>query len=446
MSQLKCPHCGQVFQVDESDYAAIIDQVRTAEFQKDLEQRIHAEHKLLEENRLRSLAEREAQLKSSYDDQINKMREEALTKIDDLKQQLGKKELQITELNTQLKTNEEASILRAEKAKDELYAGQIQQLKESIQNKDLALARLEAEKKGTEGRMAEEKKNAVLEEQQRSSQVLQQKDTEIEMLKNEVERQRNFKLQLSTKMVGESLEQHCSQEFARIAPFLHNVVFGKDNDVSEGSKGDFILRANDEKGREYLSIMFEMKNEMEQTLVKHKNEDFFKKLDSDRIRKKCEYAVLVSLLEQDNELYNTGIVSIASYEKMYVIRPQFFIPLITILMQASSKNIELQHQLEMAQQQSLDITNFEKKLGDFKRGFEYNYEQAVKKFDTAIDEIDKSIKALQKVRDNLVGSKNNLSLAAKRTDDLTIKKLTWGNPTMKQMLSQQSSNDAEGEE
>lgn len=241
---------------------------------------------------------------------------------------------------------------------------------------------------------------------------------------------------MSTKMVGETLEIHCSTEFNRMRPLFPNAYFEKDNDASGGSKGDFIFR-DYEDGFEYISIMFEMKNEMDQTATKHKNEDFLKKLDEDRRAKKCEFAVLVSLLEPESELYNTGIVDMSHrYPKMYVIRPQFFIPLITLLVQTSKKSIEYQRQLAIARSQSVDVTNFESRLNDFKEKFANNYRLASEKFKTAIDEIDKSITHLQKIKEALVGSERNLRLANDKADGLTIKKLTYNNPTMKEKFKE----------
>ena len=252
------------------------------------------------------------------------------------------------------------------------------------------------------------------------------------MAQEQIDYYKDLKTRMSTKMVGETLEVHCSTLFNQLLrPIMPNAYFEKDNDASGGSKGDFIFRDSD-NGQEYVSIMFEMKNEMDETSTKHKNEDFFKKLDQDRREKHCEFAVLVSLLEPDSELYNGGIVDVSHrYEKMYVIRPQFFIPLITLLVQTSKKSIEYQRQLAVARSQSVDVSRFEDQLNDFKDKFGKNYRLASAKFQTAIDEIDKSIQHLQKIKDSLIGSKNNLRLANEKADALTIKKLTRGNPTMK---------------
>ena len=268
-------------------------------------------------------------------------------------------------------------------------------------------------------------------------------EQKLTQMQEQVDYYKEMKLRLSTKMIGESLEQHCSAEYNRnLRPVMPGAYFEKDNDASEGSKGDFIFR-DFADGQEYVSIMFEMKNEADATANKHKNEDFFKKLDEDRRKKGCEYAVLVTLLEPDSELYNGGIVDVSyRYEKMYVIRPQFFIPLITLLVQTSKKTIDYQRQLAIAQSQSIDVTNFENKLNEFKDGFARNYDLASRKFHTAIEEIDKTIDHLQKVRQALVGSEDNLRLANNKAEGLTIKKLTYGNPTMKQKFDEARTADA----
>ena len=259
----------------------------------------------------------------------------------------------------------------------------------------------------------------------------EQYEGKLKSAQEQVDYYKDLKSRLSTKMVGETLEIHCSTEFDRVRPLFPNAYFEKDNDASGGSKGDFIFRDYDE-GTEYISIMFEMKNEMDETATKHKNEDFFKKLDADRNAKKCEFAVLVSLLEPDSELYNTGIVDVSHrYPRMYVIRPQFFIPLITLLVQTSKKSVGYKKQLAIAQNQSIDVTNFENQLNEFKDKFGRNYRLAYEKYQAAIDEIDKTIAHLQKVKEALVGSENNLRLANDKIDDLTIKKLTRNNPTMR---------------
>lgn len=390
MKELKCPKCGSVFSVDEADYASIVNQVKNAEFasevnrrlaelhqqqmaqQKLAEVKMENEHQLALANKDKTISELRAQIAQSSQQQqiaVMEVRQKA-------QNYLNQKEQEITRLQSEVKT---------------------QQLE--------ADSKMEVLKKEYEGKL----KNA----------------------QDMVDYYKDLKSRMSTKMVGETLEIHCSTEFNRVRPLFPNAYFEKDNDASGGSKGDFIFR-DFEDGVEYVSIMFEMKNEMDETSTKHKNEDFFKKLNADRNAKKCEFAVLVSLLEPDSELYNTGIVDVSHrYPKMYVIRPQFFIPLITLLVQTSKKSLEYKKQLVIAQSQSVDVTKFEQQLLDFKDKFGRNYRLASEKFQTAIEEIDKSIQHLQKIKDALIGSENNLRLANDKAEELTIKKLTRNNPTMK---------------
>lgn len=378
MKELKCPKCGSTFTVDESDYASIVEQVRTAEFDSDLAKRLDVERKQW------LSAQRVTQLESEsrYKEDLSAKEQELITLREQLKigetttenavaKALAKQAEEINELRGKLqasKSEHEVALLKAESAareKGEQREREIERLKSQIE-----LAKSETQNKIN-----------VLKEQH---------STEVRLLNEQVELYRDMKTRLSTKMVGETLEQHCSTEFERIRPLFPNAYFAKDNDASEGTKGDFIFRDYTDDGIEYVSIMFEMKNENETTATKHKNEDFLDKLDKDRTTKKCEYAVLVSLLEQDSELYNTGIVDMSHrFPRMYVIRPQFFIPLITLLRQAAQKSIEYKKELEVARQQSVDITNFEDKLNDFKNKFGNNFRLASEKFRKAIEEIDK---------------------------------------------------------
>ncbi|MBO4655471.1 MAG: DUF2130 domain-containing protein [Bacteroidales bacterium] len=429
MKEIKCPHCGKVFSVDETDYAFIVNQVRTSEFNNELKRRIEELHQQQQVEQERE----EAKLETKHQQELN--RKDGAMKQLELEMTQLKKDLQVAE--QQKNTAVKLALAENEKLLGELRA---------------RLAESESKEKV-----------AVLREQQKSQEVLKQKELEIAGLKSGVEAQKleiasklaaqkdkyeselrvvreqvdyykDMKTRLSTKMVGETLEIHCSTEFNRVRPLFPNAYFEKDNDASGGSKGDFIFRDYDE-GTEYVSIMFEMKNELDETASKHKNEDFLKKLDADRSAKNCEYAVLVSLLEPDSELYNTGIVDMSHrYPKMYVIRPQFFIPLITLLVQTSKKSVEYKKQLIIAQNQSVDVKNFEQQLLDFKDKFGRNYRIASEKFQKAIEEIDKSIDHLQKIKDALIGSENNLRLANDKAEDLTIKKLTRGNPTMKELF------------
>lgn len=330
--------------------------------------------------------------------------------------EINAKALEIERLQSRLNDFEKAKGLEMQMA----LMQQKEQAAEALRQKDAALADLQ-----------NQLKNADTEYRLREQNTVQSYEQRLKLAQEEVERYKDFKSRQSTKMIGESLEQHCSTEFARIRPLFPNAYFDKDNDVVEGTKGDFIFRDRDAEGTEYVSIMFEMKNEADTTASKHKNEDFLKKLDEDRRKKGCEYAVLVSLLEPDSELYNGGIVDVSHlYEKTYIIRPQFFIPMITLLSQTSRKSLEYKKALAIERSRSVDVTNFENQLLDFKDKFGRNYQLASDRFRKAIEEIDKSIDHLQKIKDNLLGSENNLRLANDKAEALTIKKLTRGNPTM----------------
>ena len=375
-----------------------------------------------------------------------KIESTAQAKALELAGEMNKKNQEISKLKAKIESMVQTNALElaGELAKKDK---EISELKSTIsQSKDACqIAVLEEQQKAQDA--LKEKENKIVEltgmvSQQKNEAALREnniKETyEIQLKKKqeEVDYYKDLKTRMSTKMVGETLEIHCSTEFNRMRPLFPNAYFEKDNDVSGGSKGDFIFR-DYEDGFEYISIMFEMKNEMDQTATKHKNEDFLKKLDEDRRAKKCEFAVLVSLLEPESELYNTGIVDMSHrYQKMYVIRPQFFLPLITLLVQTSKKSIEYQRQLAIARSQSVDVTNFESRLNDFKEKFANNYRLASEKFKTAIDEIDKSITHLQKIKEALVGSERNLRLANDKADSLTIKKLTYNNPTMKEKFKE----------
>lgn len=391
MKELKCPKCGSVFSVDEADYASIVSQVKNAEFQEEVTRRL-----------TEMLAQKDAE------QQINMARADK-----SFNEKLNKKDQEIALL--QAAVNQNASNLKIAVLEEQ------QKAKDSLQVKENEISKLKAQ--------AEIEKSASA---LREKSIKEEYASKLAFAQQQVDYYKDLKSKMSTKMVGETLEIHCSTEFnSKLRPFMPNCYFEKDNDASSGSKGDFIFR-DFEDGQEYVSIMFEMKNEMDETATKHKNEDFFKKLDADRNEKKCEYAVLVSLLEPDSEYYNAGIVDVSyRYPKMYVVRPQFFVPLITLLTQAARKSIDLQQQLAVARSQSIDVTNFENQLLDFKDKFGRNYRLASEKFQKAIDEIDKSIDHLQKIKDALIGSENNLRLANDKAEDLTIKKLTRGNPTMK---------------
>ena len=398
MKELKCPKCGNVFSVDEADYASIVSQVKNAEFEAELKMR-------LGEMRGRQEAEqkvREAESRENFGRQIQAKELE-----------ISRRDQEILRLRGDISRNvadRENAVLKAKEELKETIGAKEREIAELRSAGSLAHARSELEKKA----------------------IREEYEAKLRLAQEQVDYYKDMKLKMSTKMVGESLEAHCATIFnGTMRPMFPNAYFEKDNDASGGSKGDFIFR-DYEDGMEYVSIMFEMKNEMEDTAHKHRNEDFFRKLDADRNAKGCEYAVLVSLLEPDNELYNNGIVDVSyRYPKMYVIRPQFFMPLITLLVNASRKSIAYQRELAVARSQSVDVTNFEAKLMEFKEKFGNNYRLASEKFRKAIDEIDKSIAALQKTKDALLSSENNLRLANDKAEALTIKKLTYKNPTMK---------------
>ena len=417
--EIKCPHCGKIFTLNESEYALLLSQVRNAEFNNEVEQRVHEQHTQWQAEQQAQTA----QAQISFQTELGKRDRiigERDAKIAELEQRLQNVEqVKSAELKTAL-AQKDIEIQRLNQEKELAVRDERQKISETLQDRDNKIAQLQAQQEV-------ERSKATAREQTIKSDY----ETQLKYAKEEVERIKDMKARLSTKMVGETLEAHCSTEFNRMRPLFPNAYFEKDNDASGGSKGDFIFRDKDD-GFEYISIMFEMKNEMDETATKHKNEDFLAKLDKDRNAKGCEFAVLVSLLEPDNELYNGGIVDMSHrYPKMYVIRPQFFIPLITLLVQTSKKSVELQRQLSIAKNQSVDVTNFESQLLEFRDKFGRNYRLASEKFQTAIAEIDKSISHLQKIKDALIGSENNLRLANDKAQDLTIKKLTRGNPTMK---------------
>ena len=427
MHELICPNCGKPFRVDEADYASILNQVKGAEFDAEVARRIselHKQHEAEEKARV-AAADQQHQSELFQKDKI-----------------LGEKESEIARLKAQIASQDDRKKL---------------ELSEALSGKDKEIAALKA----TIGESKSALQIAVMEERQKAKDVVSAKETEIAQLKasaelekskarleekairedyenklrvaqEQVDYYKDMKTRMSTKMVGETLEAHCSTIFnGEMRPMFPNAYFEKDNDASGGSKGDFIFR-DYEDGTEYISIMFEMKNEMDETASKHKNEDFFKKLDADRTAKGCEYAVLVSLLEPDSELYNGGIVDVSyRYPKMYVIRPQFFKSMITLLVNAAKKTVSYQKELALTRAQNVDVTNFENQLLAFKDAFGRNYRIASEKFKAAIDEIDKSIAHLQKIKEALTGSENQLRLANDKAEDLTIKKLTRGNPTMK---------------
>lgn len=388
MSEIKCPNCGKTFKVDDASYADILSQVRTHEFDDEVEQRVAAALEKAD---------------SAKELELEKVKNAQSAKITELEAQLK-----------QAETDKELAVTRALAPVE----------------KELESAKADLKTKTSEAKLREESLTAQV--KLREAALKSRYEGALKLKDEEIDRLKDLKSKLSTKMIGETLEQHCQTEFNRLrATAFKNAYFEKDNDARTGSKGDYIYREQDEAGNEIISIMFEMKNENETTSTKHKNEDFFKELDKDRHEKHCEYAVLVTLLEADSELYNTGIVDVSyKFDKMYVIRPQFFIPMITLLRNAALNSLKYKQELAVVRNQNIDITHFEENMESFKQSFARNYELASKKFSTAIEEIDKTISHLQKTKEALLSSENNLRLANNKAEDLSIKRLTRGNPTM----------------
>ncbi|WP_270357613.1 DUF2130 domain-containing protein [Adlercreutzia equolifaciens] len=434
-NEIKCPHCGEAFTVDESGYAAILNQVRDQEFQREVDARV-------------SLAEKSREQEVAL----------AVTKAEEaLRAQIAERDGELVNLKAQLSVQQQQAsmetqiaVQRAEAAAKDAQVA-VERERDDLRGKvERARDELEAQKTRAEAELA----RARAEAQAQLAEKLRAKDELIADREREIERIQDMRARLSTKMLGESLEQHCEIEFNRLRPTAFpRAYFEKDNEVVEGTKGDFVFRDFDEEGNEIVSIMFEMKNEADDSTHRKTNESHFKKLDADRRKKGCEYAVLVSLLEPDNELYAAGITDVSyRFEKMYVIRPQFFIPLITLLRNAALSSMDARRELALVRQQNIDVTNFEDQLADFKDKFGRNYRLASERFAKAIDEIDKSIDHLQKIKEHLLGSERNLRLANDKAEDLTVKKLTRKNPTMKALLDEaraakeeQSEGVSEGE-
>ncbi|KXK34877.1 MAG: hypothetical protein OKBPIBMD_00200 [Chlorobi bacterium] len=414
MNQIVCPNCKEAFTIDEASYANIALQIRDHLFEEELQRNLRYAEKEKHSAVAQAVAEVTNRLREELAAKEQMLNQLKMTSKLTLTEEIQKRDSEIIQLKQEFRrveVEQELTVTTAvrdiEKERDEL-----RQTLRNAENEKLLL-----EKTLTEKFQAELKKSEF---------IIKSKDEEIALHKD-------MKVRLSTKMIGETLEQHCETEFNKLrATAFPRVYFEKDNDARSGSKGDYIFRETDENGVEIISIMFEMKNESDSTTTKRKNEDFLKELDRDRTEKNCEYAVLVSLLEADSELYNTGIVDVSHrFKKMYVIRPQFFIQIITLLRNAALNAVQYKAELALARSQSVDITNFESKINAFKEGFARNYELASRKFKTAIDEIDKTIDHLQKTKEALLSSDNNLRLANQKAEDLTIKKLTHGNPTMK---------------
>ena len=422
MNEIKCPNCGTVFKIDENEYQSIVKQIRDKEFEKEITLR-DKQHELDKEN---SIKLHEAELEKEYTEKLNEKNSE----IKDLKNRLDNNSLEIkSKLDkdyTERLTDKDKEITELKNKISLMKAHEELNLKNAVSEKEKEIDNLNNKLEIGKNEFLLKEKSLV----ESYEEKIKNKDEQIAYYKD-------FKARQSTKMIGESLEQHCNNEFNRIRPIFKNVYFEKDNDARTGSKGDFIFRESDDDGTEVISIMFEMKNEADETASKHKNEDFFKELDKDRREKNCEYAVLVSLLEIDNDYYNTGIVDVShKYPKMYVIRPQFFIPIITLLRGAAMNSLSYKKELEIVQNQNIDISHFEENMNSFKEGFARNYRLASDKFKKAIDEIDKTIDHLQKTKEALLSSENNLRLANNKAEDLTIKRLTRNNPTMKQKFDE----------
>lgn len=450
MNEIKCPHCGTAFQIDEAGFAAIVKQVRDNEFDREI--RRHAD--LLETEKKQAvelavaqalgraqgaasekearIAELEARLEATKAERASQERVAKAELDRALADTAAAKDARIAELEQRIAVQGSAFEVEKQLA--------VEQARSAVERERDALAAQVALKEAEKSQCESALKEQLAIELKAKDDIISYKDGEIE-------RYKDMKARLSTKMVGESLEQHCETEFNKIrATAFPHAYFEKDNDAAEGSKGDFIFRECDEEGNEIVSIMFEMKNESDDSSHRHRNEDFFKKLDADRAKKGCEYAVLVTLLEPESELFNQGIVDVSyRYEKMYVIRPQFFVPMISILRNAALNSLAYKAELAVVRNQNIDITNFEEQMESFKSGFARNYDLASRKFQTAIDEIDKTILHLQKTKDALVSSENNLRLANNKAQDLTIKRLTRNNPTMKAAFEELESckNDEE---
>lgn len=420
MNEIKCPHCGQIFKIDEVEFNSIVKQIRDSQFNAELEQR-----------QKELVATKEAETKLTLSEQ-NKKYNELLTA----------KELEITKLKTEASNKEE--IIKNKLIKD---------YNDTLTKKDMEILnlqnqiKLESNKKDLEIEKALSKQEQMIStlntkiEVDKNTYLIQEKalkdnyETKIKDKDDQISYYRDFKARQSTKMIGESLEVHCNNEFNKLRPLFKNAYFDKDNDAKTGSKGDFIFRDFDDDGTEIVSIMFEMKNEADTTSSKHKNTDFLKELDKDRKEKNCEYAVLVSLLEIDNDLYNNGIVDESyEYPKMYVIRPQSFIPIITLIRGMANNTLEMKKELNLIKNQNIDISNFEENMNNFKDAFGKNYRIANDKFNTAIDEIEKSISHLEKIKDALLSSSRQLQLANNKAEDLSIKKLTHNSKTVAQMF------------
>ncbi|MCL2878824.1 MAG: DUF2130 domain-containing protein [Treponema sp.] len=456
MNEIRCPKCKEIFKIDESGFADIVKQVRDEEFEKDLKSREKRAVELAESKKDTEIAKLQSELEATRkqsETEKNLALKEALTNIekerDSLHAELLKKEDEVKRIEDDKRKEIELAKSKKDNEITRLQAELENTKKQSETENKLALteaiAKIEKERDELKFALKSKDEEMLLNEKklkENNDNVLTSKNELIEQMKEEIQRYKDFKSRQSTKMIGESLEIHCETQFNQLrATAFQNAYFEKDNDAKSGSKGDYIYRENDENGTEIISIMFEMKNEADETATKKRNEDFFKELDKDRKEKKCEYAVLVTLLEAESELYNNGIVDVSyKYQKMYVIRPQFFIPIITILKNSAMHSLEYRKELDVIRTQNIDITHFEDEIDAFKTGFTRNYKIASERFNEAIEEIDKTIKSLEKTKEKLQLSDKNLRLANDKAEDLTIQKLTKNNPTMIAKFAELGSN------
>jgi hypothetical protein len=427
MNEIICPHCHKAFKIDEAGYADILKQVRNHEFEEELKK----QESFLTKEKENAVLLAEERIKNTFQQTLSKKDQTIQTLEADKQRELlaiqTKKDIELAELKAKLQAFETEKALAVAEALSNLQRERDQMESELKNERTIKQVEIQSLESSFKMKLVEE---------------LKVKEAEIKIKDELIDRYKDMKMKLSTKMLGESLEQHCQVEFNKIrATAFPTVYFEKDNESSDGTKGDYIFRENDLEGNEVISIMFEMKNEADDTTQKKKIESFFKKLDEDRKKKNCEYAVMVTMLEADSDFYNTGIVDVSyHYPKMYVIRPQFFIPIITLLRNAALNSLKYKAELNKIKNQHIDVTNFENKINEFKSGFDKNRRLAAEKFETAIEEIDKSIKHLTLVRENLLGSINNMRLASDKLDDLTIKRLTRGNPTMTEKFKELEEN------
>ena len=433
MHKIRCPKCNEVFTIDEENYDSIVKQVRDEQFEKELNDRQSAFNNELKQ----AIALEKAQFQTKLQEALNE-KDTIITKMQmRLDNNNQDKQIAINQVSEdlQVKINEQAQkIIQLETMLQNNQSEKQLAINEALKDKEIELQASKQEILNLQAKIDIEKKNSQLQNQT----IINGYEEQLKLKDEQIAYYKDFKAKQSTKMIGESLEKHCEIEFNKLrATAFKNAYFEKDNDARTGSKGDYIYREKDEDGIEFISIMFEMKNEADMTATKKRNEDFFKELDKDRKEKNCEYAILVSLLEMDNELYNEGIVDVSyRYDKMYVIRPQFFIPMITLLRNAALHSLDYRKELQVVRNQNIDISNFEQSMNDFKDKFSRNYRLASEKFSKAINEIDKTIEHLQKTKEALLSSENNLRLANNKVEDLSIKKLTRNNPTMAQKFAE----------